>query len=133
MEGRSVMDNTRYTFNYTYSANRQEEIQNIRKKYLPKEEDKMEQLRRLDRSATKKGSIVSIFVGIAGCMLMGVGMCCSMVWMGHWFIPGVIIGLIGIAAVAIAYPLYTHITKKERQKLAPRILKLTEELSGPES
>lgn len=32
------------TFEYTYSAKRQEEIEAIRKKYMPKEEDKMELL-----------------------------------------------------------------------------------------
>ena len=50
------MENQRDTFHYTYSAKQQEEIQNIRKKYLPPEqgEDKMAQLRRLDQSATKK-------------------------------------------------------------------------------
>ena len=128
------MEKEKDTFNYTYSAKQQEEIRSIRKKYLPQEqkEDKMEQLRRLDRGATKKGTIVSIIVGIIGCLLLGVGMCCTMVWMEKLFIPGVIIGIIGIAAVAAAYPLYTGITRKEREKLAPQILKLTEDLSKPE-
>lgn len=92
----NAMEGRQEIFEYTYSAKQQEEIQNIRKKYLPKEEDKMEQLRRLDQSATKKGTIVSIIVGIAGCLIMGTGMCCSMVWMGSLFIPGIIIGMIGI-------------------------------------
>ena len=125
------MENRNNTFNYTYSSKRQEEIRNIREKYLPREEDKMERLRQLDRGATKKGTAVSIMVGVVGCLLLGVGMCCTMVWMENWFIPGVIIGVIGIAAVALAYPLYTHITRKEREKIAPQILKLTEELSEP--
>ena len=42
------------TFSYTYSAKQQEEIQNIRKKYVSKEEDKMEKLRRLDSAVYKK-------------------------------------------------------------------------------
>ncbi|MBR5245203.1 MAG: hypothetical protein IKW07_04150 [Clostridia bacterium] len=42
------------TFTYTYSAQQQEEIQNIRKKYLAPEEDRMEQLRKLHHSATRK-------------------------------------------------------------------------------
>ena len=52
------MGDRKDTFHYTYSARQQEEIRNIRKKYLPQEpkEDKMEQLRRLDRSAAKKGT-----------------------------------------------------------------------------
>ena len=92
----------------------------------------MEQLRRLDKSTTKKGTALSIVVGVAGCLLMGVGMCCSMVWMGNLFIPGIILGLLGIALVTAAHPVYRRVTKKEREKLAPRILQLTEELSRPE-
>ena len=125
------MEKEKDTFTYTYSAKQQEEIRNIRKKYLPREEDKMEQLRRLDRDTTRKGTVLSVLVGVIGCLLLGVGMCCTMVWM-KFFIPGVVIGLIGIAAVAAAYPLYTRITRKEREKIAPQILKLTEELSKPE-
>lgn len=73
------MENQNQTFHYTYSARQQEEIQNIRKRYLPKEEDKMEQLRRLDQGTTKKGRILSITLGVIGCLLLGVGMCCTMV------------------------------------------------------
>ena len=126
------MDNKKETFEYTYSAKQQQEIENIRKKYLPKEEDKMEQLRRLDRSATKKGTMVSIILGTVSVLILGVGMCCTMVWPETLFIPGIIVGIIGIAGVADAYPIYLSITRKERKKLAPQILKLTEELSRPE-
>lgn len=123
------MENQNQTFHYTYSAKQQEEIQSIRKRYLPKEEDKMEQLRRLDQGTTKKGRILSITLGVIGCLLLGVGMCCTMVWMEQLFIPGIVIGLVGIAAVIAAYPLYTRVTRKEREKVAPQILQLTEELS----
>ena len=123
------MENKDQTFHYTYSAKQQEEIQSIRKKYLPKEEDKMEQLRRLDQGTTKKGRILSITLGVIGCLLLGVGMCCTMVWMEQLFIPGIVIGLVGIGAVIAAYPLYTRVTRKEREKVAPQILQLTEELS----
>lgn len=126
------MDNKKETFEYTYSAKQQQEIENIRKKYLPKEEDKMEQLRRLDRSATKKGTMVSIILGTVSALILGVGMCCTMVWPETLFIPGIIVGIIGIAGVADAYLIYLSITRKERKKLAPQILKLTEELSRPE-
>ena len=123
------MTTTNQTFHDTYSAKQQEEIENIHKKYIPPEEDKMAQLRRLDHSATKKGTRAAIALGIVGCLMMGLGMSCSMVWMGVWFIPGIVIGLVGIAAVALAWPLYTHITRQERERLAPQILQLTEELS----
>lgn len=120
--------NENEVFSYTYSAKEQEEVKQIRKKYMPKEADKMEQLRRLDRSVTRKGTAISIVVGIIGALTLGIGMCCAMVWMGQWFVPGIVIGLVGIILVSLAYPLYTHITQKECEKVAPEILRLTDEL-----
>lgn len=116
------------TFHYTYSARQQAEVQNIRKRYLPPEEDKMELLRRMDRQAAQKGTVLSLIAGILGTLLLGVGMCCAMVWMGIWFIPGIIVGLAGIGLVCLAYPLYVRVTEKERRKIAPEILRLTDEL-----
>lgn len=126
--GAGTLSDSKNNFSYTYSAKQQEEIKNIRKKYLPKEEDKMEQLRKLDQNAAKPGKIVSLTLGIVGTLTLGVGMCCTMVWADKLFIPGIVIGVIGIAAVLAAYPVYTHITKKQREKIAPEILRLTEEL-----
>jgi uncharacterized membrane protein YeaQ/YmgE (transglycosylase-associated protein family) len=123
------MDIKNETFNYNYSSKQQEEIQRIREKYVPKEENKMEQLRHLDESATKPGTIAALAVGIIGTLLLGVGMCCSLVWAESYFIVGIVIGVIGIAVLVAAYPLYMYITKKQREKIAPEILKLTEELS----
>jgi hypothetical protein len=123
------MDIKNETFNYNYSSKQQEEIQRIREKYVPKEENKMEQLRHLDESATKPGTIAALAVGIIGALLLGVGMCCSLVWAESYFIVGIVIGIIGIATLVAAYPLYMYITKKQREKIAPEILRLTEELS----
>jgi len=116
------------TFSYTYSADQQEEIKKIREKYVPKEADKMEQLRRLDESVTKKGTIVALVFGIVGTLILGFGMSCCMVWTETLFAVGIITGLAGIAAVSAAYPLYNYVTKKERERLAPEIIRLTDEL-----
>lgn len=122
------MEDKNGTFTYSYSSSQQAEVKSIREKYIPKEEDKMEQLRRLDESATKPGTIAALAVGIPSALVLGVGMCCTMVWAGQWFIPGIIIGVVGIFGVMSAYPLYSHITKKRREKIAPEILRLTDEL-----
>lgn len=122
------MGENKETFQFTYSAKQQEEIRNIRKKYMAPEENKMEQLRRLDRSVTQKGTVISLVVGILGALTLGIGMCCTMVWAESLFIPGIVIGLIGIAVLAAAYPLYQRVTKKEREKIAPEIIRLTNEL-----
>lgn len=116
------------SFRYTYSAKQQEEIRTIREKYVAGEPDKMEQLRKLDRSVTQKANILSLAAGIIGTLLLGIGMCCCMVWGGGWFIPGIIVGVAGIAVVAAAYPLYNAVIRKERAKIAPEIIRLTDEL-----
>ncbi|MBD5097548.1 MAG: hypothetical protein HDT40_11290 [Lachnospiraceae bacterium] len=124
------MDEKNEIFNYTYSATQQKEIKSIREKYTQptQEEEKMERLRRLDQSVTRPGTIVSLIVGIVSALIMGTGMSCTMVWGGVWFIPGIIIGVIGMAGVAAAYPIYNYITKKQREKVAPEIIRLSDEL-----
>lgn len=122
------MSDNSENFTYSYSSSQQAEIKKIREKYMPREESKMEQLRRLDNSVTKPGLIASLTVGIISTLIMGVGMCCCMVWASTMFIPGIIIGIAGMAGVASAYPMYSHITKKRREKLAPEIIRITDEL-----
>ena len=122
------MEEQKGTFTYKYSASQQAEIKKIREKYIPKEENKMEKLRRLDESATRPGMIAALIVGILSTLVLGIGMCCYMVWAEKLFFAGIIIGIIGLLGVAAAYPLYAHITKKQREKLAPEIMRLTDEL-----
>lgn len=116
-------------FQYTYSATQQEEIKRIRKKYLPEEEtpDKMELLRKLDKSAETPGVIISLILGIIGTLILGVGMCCILVWT-KYFASGVVIGIFGIITLSLAYPAYKKITKRRREIIAPEILRLTDEL-----
>lgn len=117
------------TFEATYSKKMQDEVQQIRDRYIPKEENKMEQLRRLDRSVTKPGLIAALILGVVGALVMGTGMCCVMVWGGSLFIPGIVIGILGMVIIGAAFPVYQKKTEAERKRLAPEILALTEELS----
>ena len=125
-------NNEKETFKFTYSAKEQEEIKAIRKKYTVPEqtEDKMAQLLRLDASVTKKGTLISLIFGIIGSLVLGVGMCLAMdVLSIPYGMPiGIAVGIIGIACIIVAYPLYTRITEKEKARLAPEILRLTDEL-----
>ena len=126
------------TFNYTYSAKEQEEIKAIRKKYAVQEktEDKMEQLRRLDAAVTQKATSVSLVFGVIGALILGMGMSLAMtdigkiigLFGGMAMLIGILIGIIGIVLVSVAYPIYNFIIKKEREKIAPEIIRLTDEL-----
>jgi len=124
------------TFNYTYSAKEQDEIKAIRKKYAVQEqtEDKMAQLRRLDAAVTQKATTVSLVFGIIGALIMGIGMSLVMTDIGNILgttlalVIGIITGIIGIILVCLAYPIYNRTLKKEREKIAPEIIRLTDEL-----
>lgn len=126
------MDNN-HSFEFTYSAAQQQEIEQIRKKYLPKEEDKMETLRRLHNSASQKAQSASIAIGVIGALILGTGMSLCMTDLGIFLgslamVIGILIGLVGLGMVALAYPVYNIVLNKERQKIAPEILRLTDEL-----
>ena len=122
-----------HSFEYTYSAQRQQEVEEIRKAYLPKEEDKMEKLRKLHSIPTQKAQSASIAVGVIGALILGTGMSLCMTELGAALgslalVLGTMIGLAGIILVALAYPLYNRTLKKERERIAPEILRLTDEL-----
>ena len=121
------------SFEYTYSAQRQQEVEEIRKAYLPQKEDKMEQLRRLHAIPTKKAQAVSLAIGIIGALILGTGMSLCMTELGASLgnlalILGVLVGFVGIAMIAAAYPIFKKVLKKERNKIAPQIIKLSNEL-----
>ena len=126
------------SFNYTYSAKEQEEIKAIRKKYAaPKQpEDKMAQLRRLDTAVTQKATSVSLVFGVIGALILGTGMSLAMTDIGKLIglaggmamLIGILSGIVGIVLVCVAYPIYNSIIKKEREKIAPEIIRLTDEL-----
>ena len=125
-------------FNFTYSAKEQEEIRNIRKKYTVSDEseDKMERLRRLDKSASDKATIRSLIIGVIGALILGIGMSLAMSDFGKILggdqitamLAGILIGIVGIILVCLAYPVYNRTLSKERERIAPEIIKLTDDL-----
>ncbi len=122
------MDNKKETFEYTYSAAQQEEVEKIKRKYMPKEDDKLSQLRKLDAAVTRPGMIMGIILGVVGLLVFGGGMSCCMVAPERLLVPGIVLGVLGIVLMAMAYPIYNRITAKEKARIAPQILALTEEL-----
>lgn len=126
------------SFQFTYSAKDREEIKAIRNKYAAQEEpeDKMAILRRLDAGVTKKATALSLALGIIGALLLGTGMSLAMtdiaVTLGlaaaSAMLIGIGIGIVGIILVSLAYPVYNRVIKKERERISPEIIRLTDEL-----
>ncbi|MBQ8345444.1 MAG: hypothetical protein IJY42_04160 [Clostridia bacterium] len=123
-------------FQYTYSAKEQEELKRIRERYTERTETPIERLRRLDRSATKRAQAVSILLGVIGTLVLGVGMSLAMsefstilgAYEGMAMPLGIVIGLIGCLLVCLAYPAYHSVLKRARRKIAPEVIRLTDEL-----
>ncbi len=129
------MEENKNTFSYSYSAKEQEELKRIREKYVSPKEDKMQTLIRLDKSVTQKATAWSIVVGVIGTLIMGAGMSIAMTTLADRFVSelvamivGIAVGIVGLAIAACAYPIYCGITKRERERIAPEILRLTDEL-----
>ena len=125
-------------FRYTYSAREQAELKRIREKYTQptQAEDKMERLRRLDAGVTQKAQAFSLIFGVLGTLILGTGMSLCMTELAEILgsykdmamLIGIPIGLVGGVLASLAYPMYNAIVKRERKKIAPEILRLTDEL-----
>ena len=125
-------------FTYTYSAKEQAELKRIREKYTAstEDEDKMTRLRRLDASVTNTAQAVALVFGIIGTLLLGLGMSLIMTELAEilglsgnaTMVVGIVVGVIGGVLASLAYPIYNAIVKAKRKKLAPEIIRLTDEL-----
>ena len=115
-------------FTYQYSATQNREVENIRRKYLPQEESKIEILRKLDNRVRSAGMIPALCIGVIGCLIFGIGMCFGLdVFAGaDWL--SVLFGVIGVIVMIPAYPVYRYVAKKTKAELTPEILRLSEEI-----
>ena len=117
-------------FSYTYSATCNQEVLNIRKKYLPREETKLEELKRLDSLVQNSGIMEALIIGVGGCLVFGFGMCLAMKVIGDAMWLGILLGIFGAIGMAFAYPVNRRCYNKMKDQHLPRILELTAELTG---
>ena len=125
-------------FQYTYSAKEQSELKRIRDKYTAstEAEDKMARLRRLDASVTNTAQAVALVFGVVGTIILGCGMSLILTDLAQILdlssdtamLMGIAVGIVGGILASLAYPIYTAIVKAKRKKLAPEIIRLTDEL-----
>ena len=135
MENKSQEQNG---FSYVYSAKEQAELKKIREKYMPptEKEDKMVRLRRLDASVTRTAQAVALTLGVIGVLMLGFGMSLIMTELRDILgahrdmamVIGVAVGIVGGFLASLAYPIYHAIVKAKRKKIAPEIIRLTDEL-----
>ena len=116
------------TYHYNYSAARNREVENIRKRYIPHEESKLERLKKLDLRVQMAGTIESLCFGIVGALVFGIGKCFFLdVFAGAAWLSALFM-IIGSLIMIPAYPIYRKIAQKTKTELTPEILRLSEEI-----
>lgn len=100
--------------------------------YAPKDTSKVRALRRLDARAKLPATVFTYTFGIVAALITGVGMCLSMgvIGSGTWmFVLGVVLGVFGLAAMGINYPIYRWLLQKGKQKYAFEIMELAKQVA----
>ncbi len=101
--------------------------------YAPKDTSKVVALRKLDQRAKLPATVFAYSFGITAALVMGVGMCLSMKVIGDgttaMMVFGIVLGLTGIAAAGINYPIFKRMMAKGKQKYAADIIRLAQEIS----
>lgn len=103
----------------------------IRAAYEAKQPTALDALRRLDRQVKRPVTLLAYITGSLFAVIMGAGMSLIMTDIGSLlsmtapFVPGVAIGIVGLAGVVANYPLYRHLLRCRRQKYSADILALS--------
>ncbi|MBQ9151432.1 MAG: AtpZ/AtpI family protein [Clostridia bacterium] len=121
------------TFTYQYSAQRNKEVENIRKKYLPREVSKIEALRSLDQRVHMAGQIQALTLGIIGSLIFGIGICFGLDVLAGADWLTLLFCIVGVITMIPAYPVYRYISRKTRAELTPEILRLSDEIIRSEN
>lgn len=128
------MMNAELSYQYTYSAKDNQEVLRIRKKYLPREQTKLEQLKALDAKVKRPANLFAYLFGTIAAIIMGCGMSLVMTDIGDYIgmtqtlIPGIAIGVAGMGMALVTYPIYKGILNSRKKKYAPEIVNLSEQI-----
>lgn len=126
--------NNEQNFDFTYNAPEQQEVLQIRNKYLPREESKLDILRALDAKVKRPANLFAYVFGAFSAIVMGAGMSLVMTDIGavlglqNTMVIGICTGVLGLAMALLTYPIYKAILKRRKNKYGAKILQLSEEL-----
>lgn len=123
--------NNKDKFDFSYAAPSEQErreIESIKRQYMPtlKKEDKLDELRGLNKKVVQPPSIIGLTVGILGTLIMGIGITMVLEW--SIIVWGIAVGIIGAAIAAAAYPIYRAALGRNKRKYGQKIVELSDEL-----
>ena len=111
-------------------------IQKIRTQYTEKEHTQLDELKELDSKVKRPANVFSYLLGSVSAIIMGAGMSLVMTELAAELgiaaslgLPlGIGFGTVGGVLAGFAYPAYLWVAARERRRIAPEILRLTDEL-----
>ena len=112
--------------NFNANEQDQKKAESIRRQYISREDNKMEQLQKLDNKVKAPGKVIAGILGIIGALVMGAGMALVMVW-GNMTM-GLALSIPGLFVSLLAIPIYALITDSRKKKYAFEIMRLSDSL-----
>lgn len=109
-------------------------VQKIRTQYTEKENTELDALRELDRKVKRPANVFSYVFGSISAIIMGAGMSLVMTDIGatvgieNPMMPGIVVGVIGLALAIANYPVYKKILASRRKKYADEIIALSDKI-----
>ena len=101
-------------------------VQKIRTQYTEKEHTGLDELKALDKKVKKPVNVFSYVFGAVSAVIMGAGMSLVMTDIGT--VPGIVIGVIGLALAILNHPMHKAILNSRKKKYANKIIALSDQL-----
>ena len=108
--------------------------QKIRAQYMEKTPSELDALRGLDAKVKRPANLFAYIFGSISAIIMGAGMSLVMtdigaiLGLGEAMIPGIAIGVVGMAMALLTYPIYKGILNSRKKKYSAEILALSEKI-----
>ena len=108
--------------------------QKIRTQYMEKTPSELDKLRELDAKVKRPANVFAYIFGSASAIIMGTGMSLVMTDIGATvgitkaFVPGVVIGVLGLGMALLTYPMYKGILNSRKKKYGAEILALSDKI-----
>jgi hypothetical protein len=108
--------------------------QKIRTQYMEKQSTELDALRALDAKVKRPATVFGYVFGSISAIIMGAGMSLVMTDIGaaiglaSTLIPGIAIGVVGLAMSLLTYPIYKGILNSRKRKYGGEILRLSDKI-----
>ena len=107
-------------------------VEKIRSQYTEAEHTELDALKALDAKVKKPANVFGYTYGSISAIVMGAGMSLvmtdigAMLGMAETLIPGIAVGILGLAMSCTTYPIYKKILNSRKKKYAGKIMELSD-------